>query len=200
MAGGSVPSQLEAFKFKTKQNNPFLGSFFTSSIFVRSPTSPERSGSQNPESKCLRASFALLNRLGCSGKEAAFIVSGVTSCGGQQNPRPWGYNSQASLGQQKEALTYFKAVSWGQGFLSDHGWPARDWALFDFLLAACSWAPCLTEQACRAIRTPRGSHTTPHHAKASSWGGKCSEAPSGVSMTATSTASLIREMEVGQDP
>lgn len=104
VAGGSAPSQLEAFKFKTKQNNPFLGSFFPSSIFVKNPISPERSGSRNPESKYVSASSALLKLLGCSGEEAAFIA---TSCGGQQISWPSGYNSQVSLGQQKEALTYF---------------------------------------------------------------------------------------------
>lgn len=73
VAGGSVPSQLEAFKFKTKQNNPFLGNFFPSSIFVKNLTSPERSGSQNPESKYVSASSALLKLLGCSAEEAVSL-------------------------------------------------------------------------------------------------------------------------------
>lgn len=111
MAGGSVPSKLEAFKFKTKENNPFLGSFFPSSIFVRNPASPERSGWQNLENKCLRASFGLLSLLGCYGEEAAFTVSRVTCCGGQQILRPWCCNCQGSLGQQKEALKHFTALS-----------------------------------------------------------------------------------------
>lgn len=68
VAGDSVPSQLQAFKFKTNQNNPFPWS-----IFVKNPTSPERSGSQNPESKCISASSAFLKLLGCSTEEAVLL-------------------------------------------------------------------------------------------------------------------------------
>lgn len=151
VAGGSVPSQLEAFKFKTKQNNPFLGSFFPSSIFVKDPMSPERSGSQNPESKYISASSALLKLLGCSGEQAVFIV---TFWGVQQISWPSGHNSQASSSKKK--FWHVFKLSWGQSFLltMDGTWGAGDWFLFDFLLVPCCWAPHLTEPW-------RGLHTRP---------------------------------------
>lgn len=179
MAGGSVPSKLEAFKFKTKENNPFLGSFFPSSIFVRNPASPERSGWQSLENKCLRASFGLLSHLGCYGEEAAFTVSRVTCCGGQQIPRLWCCNCQGSLGQQKEALTHFTALS-----LTKEGQSRTD-SPFVLLLVHCR-----AHFSCKAdlqISVKQRFPTTTIHTELLPWGGKCDGKESGVSIPIAST-------------
>lgn len=165
VAGGSVPSQLEAFKFKTKQNNPFLGSFFPSSIFVKDPTSPERSGSQNPESKYLSASSALLKLLGCSGEQAVFIVP---FWGIQQISWPSGHNSQASS-SKKKLWRIFK-LSWGRSFLLTMDGQLGSWGLIPLWFLACSLL--LSTSSYRALKGFAHKTFTP---KASSWGGNCNE-------------------------
>lgn len=62
--------------------------------------------------------------------------------------------------------------------LTMDGQPGTDSFLISCLLPPVE-PPRLTEQACRAVCTPRSSHTTLHRAKASSETGKHNEAQSG---------------------
>lgn len=150
VAGGSVPSQLEAFKFKTKQNNPFLGSFFLPIKHFCEESNLSREIWQSKSRKQICKCFL------CPSQAPWLLCWGgcfsVTSWGGQQISWPSGYSSQASLGQQKEALSIFK-LSWGQSFLlTKDGQLGTDSSLI-FLFVLCCWAPHLTEPAHGATGT-----------------------------------------------
>lgn len=163
MAGGSVPSQLEAFKFKTKQNNPFLGSFFPSSIFVKSPTSPKRSGSQNPETKCLRASFASSVALAVLEGRLLLFVPRVTSCEGQQVPlQGYGAIFPRPLLAVKRKLWHISRLSAEVGAfsLTMDGLPRTDSSLISCLLLAVE--PFFLQSRLEEPHEPGGVFTQHH--------------------------------------